>query len=67
VFVAAATAARDAWTGELATDLPAGVPAAPAPAPPGVELALPGVEADHGRVARAWTASGTAADVLIVR
>jgi hypothetical protein len=59
-FVAATTATRDAWTGELATDLPADLPAGPT-------TELPVGSADPVRIGRAWTASGTATDVPIAR
>jgi hypothetical protein len=58
-FVATATATRDAWTGELTTDLPADVGAGPA-----LEARIGG--ADPVRIGRAWTASGTATDVPVV-
>ena len=59
-FVAATTATRDAWTGELTTDLPTDLPAGPA-------TELPVGSADPVRIGRAWTASGTATDVSIAR
>jgi DNA modification methylase len=59
-FVAATTAIRDSWTGELATDLPTYFQAGPA-----TELPVGG--ADPVRIGRAWTASGTATDVPIAR
>jgi len=57
-FVAAATAARDAWTGELAADLPTGV---------GAEAGMEARDGGAGsrRVGRAWTAAGAAADVPV--
>ncbi len=59
-FVAATTATRDAWTGELATDLPTDFHAEPA-----TELLVGG--ADPVRIGRAWTAAGTATDVPLAR
>lgn len=59
-FVAATTATRDAWTGELATDLPTDFQAGPA-----AELPVGGAE--PVRIGRAWTASGTATNVPIAR
>src|SRR5450759_458438 len=59
-FVAATTATRDAWTGELTTDLPTDLPAGPA-----TELPFGGTDPVH--IGRAWTASGTATDVPITR
>jgi hypothetical protein len=54
-FVAARAAARDPWTGELATELAASLPGAPVP--------------DGGAVrpsqARAWTVDGAAIDLPI--
>ena len=63
-FVAAATAARDAWSGEMAIQLPTDVPAEPRP---GRATEPPVGDADLARIGRAWTASGTATDVPIVR
>jgi len=57
-FIAFATAARDAWTGDLATEF-----AMDAQAEPETGLAVGG--ADSLRIGRAWTASGTATDVPI--
>ena len=58
-FVAAATATRDAWTGELATALPAGAGAEPA-----AEARTGG--ADPVLVGRAWTAAGGVADMPVM-
>jgi hypothetical protein len=55
-FVAAAAVARDAWTGEMAAELPTDDTAGPA---------LEAAAADRGRIGRAWTAAGAAIDVPI--
>jgi len=52
-FLATAAAVRDAWTGELATDLPAG----------GAQSERSG--ANPERIGRAWTASGSVTDVPV--
>jgi DNA modification methylase len=57
-FVATATASRDAWTGELTTELPSGFRVGP---PTGARIDSP----NPVRVGRAWTASGGARDVPI--
>ena len=59
-FVAIASAARGAWTGELATELPTGSRAEPATKPPAGG-------ADPVCLGRAWTATGAATDVRIDR
>ena len=58
-FVATATATRDAWTGELATELPAGVGAGRAA---GTRIGGTGPM----QVGRAWTAGGGATDLPVM-
>jgi site-specific DNA-methyltransferase (adenine-specific) len=55
-FVAAGAAARDPWTGELATELVADLPGPPVP---------DGGVAVHPSLARAWTVDGAAVDLPI--
>ena len=57
-FTAATSATRDAWTGDLATELRTDPRA-------GSEAERSGRSADPVRIGRAWTASGSATDVPV--
>ena len=65
-FVATATAARDAWTGEFAIDLPADGPAGAAAALRAGAAGPEPAAAQAGIIGRAWTATGSATDVPVV-